>query len=156
MCCKTQAQYLFIYLFSFQPFIDQRLASLTGSFFKQSIFKQILTEGILVCVQLSGQKFCNIIMFTMIKPCLYFHCFFLSGEKYVMTVFGVLNFGDQGNTACVNIYMHVMSKTFLFFICFLPSITIFSTWRFFLYQWYKLYCCHAVRGRQSIICHSNK
>lgn len=50
MCCKTQAQYLFIYLFSFQPFIDQRLASLTGSFFKQSIFKQILTEGILVCV----------------------------------------------------------------------------------------------------------
>lgn len=53
-------------------------------------------------------------MFTMIKPCLYFHCFFLSGEKYVMTVFGVLNFGDQGNTACVNIYMHVMSKTFLF------------------------------------------
>lgn len=31
-----------------------------------------------------------------------------------MTVFGVLNFGDQGNTACVNIYMHVMSKTFLF------------------------------------------
>lgn len=45
-----------------------------------------------------------------------------------MTVFGVLNFGDQGNTctvtACVNIYMHVMSKTFLFFICFLPFITI--------------------------------
>lgn len=112
MCCKTQAKYL--YLFSFQPFIDQRLASLTGSFFKQSIFKQILTEGILVCVQHSGQTFCNIIMFTMIKPCLYFHCFFLSGEKYVMTVFGVLNFGDQGNTACVNIYMHVMSKTFLF------------------------------------------
>lgn len=32
----------------------------------------------------------------------------------MMTVFGVLNFGDQGNTACVNIYMHVMSKTFLF------------------------------------------
>lgn len=39
-----------LYLFSFQPFIDRRLASLTGSFFKQSIFKQILTEGILVCV----------------------------------------------------------------------------------------------------------
>lgn len=50
-----------------------------------------------------------------------------------MTVFGVLNFGDQGNTctACVNIYMHVMSKTFFIFICFLPSITLFSTWRFF-------------------------
>lgn len=41
-----------------------------------------------------------------------------------MTVFGVLNFGDQGNTACVNIYMHVMSNITLFFICFLPFITI--------------------------------
>lgn len=68
-----------------------------------------------------------------------------------MTVFGVLNFGDQGNTACVNIYMHVMSKTFLFFICFLPFITI--QYGDFLYQWYKIYCCHAIRGKQSIICH---
>lgn len=51
-----------------KPFIDQRLASLTGSFFKQSIFKQILTEG----------------------------------EKYVMTVFGVLNFGDQGVYDIIN------------------------------------------------------
>ena len=31
---------------SFQSFIDWRLAALTGSFFKQSIFKQLLTEGI--------------------------------------------------------------------------------------------------------------
>ena len=30
----------------FQSFIDWRLAALTGSFFKQSIFKQLLTEGI--------------------------------------------------------------------------------------------------------------
>ncbi|XP_048747801.2 protein RFT1 homolog isoform X2 [Ostrea edulis] len=45
-----------------KSFVDWRLASLTGSFFKQSIFKQLLTEG----------------------------------EKYIMTVFGVLNFGDQG------------------------------------------------------------
>ncbi|XP_078310387.1 man(5)GlcNAc(2)-PP-dolichol translocation protein RFT1-like isoform X3 [Crassostrea virginica] len=45
-----------------KSFIDWRLAALTGSFFKQSIFKQLLTEG----------------------------------EKYIMTIFGVLNFGDQG------------------------------------------------------------
>ena len=31
---------------SFQSFIDWRLAALTRSFFKQSIFKQLLTEGI--------------------------------------------------------------------------------------------------------------
>lgn len=60
-------------------------------------------------------------MFTMLKQCLYSLCsFFLSGEKYVMTVFGVLNFGDQGNTACKNtyMYMHVMSKTILFSLVF--------------------------------------
>ncbi|XP_062578377.1 protein RFT1 homolog isoform X3 [Saccostrea cucullata] len=44
-----------------KSFVDWRLVSLTRSFFKQSIFKQILTEG----------------------------------EKYIMTVFGVLSFGDQ-------------------------------------------------------------
>lgn len=73
-----------------------------------------------------------------------------------MTVFGVLNFGDQGNTACVNIYMHVMSKTFLFSFVFYLLLLYSVHGDFFLYQWYKLYCCHAVRGRQSIICHSNK
>lgn len=88
-----------------------------------------------------------------VKTMLIFYLlFFLSGEKYVMTVFGVLNFGDQGNTctACVNIYMHVMSKKIYFHL-------------FFTFNYYTLhgdflsgYCCHAIRGRQSIICHSNK
>lgn len=58
-----------------------------------------------------------------------------------MTVFGVLNFGDQGNAACVNIYMHVMSKKKFIFICFFTFIN-YSVNGDFFYQWYKIYCCH--------------
>lgn len=86
-----------------------------------------------------------------VQTMLIFSLLFLSGEKYVMTVFGVFNFGDQGNTACVNIYMHVMSKKNYFHLFF--TFYYYSVHGDFFYQWYNIYFCHAIRGKQSIICH---
>ncbi|XP_061171320.1 protein RFT1 homolog isoform X1 [Saccostrea echinata] len=75
-----------------KSFVDWRLVSLTRSFFKQSIFKQLLTEG----------------------------------EKYIMTVFGVLSFGDQGVYDIINnlgsmaprfIFLPIEESSRLFFSC---------------------------------------
>ncbi|XP_060078997.1 protein RFT1 homolog [Ylistrum balloti] len=51
-----------------KKYLDDYMVSLTGSFFKQSLLKQFLTEG----------------------------------EKYVMTLFNVFNFGDQGIYDVIN------------------------------------------------------
>lgn len=58
-----------------------------------------------------------------------------------MTVFGVLNFGDQGNTACENLCACFnLSNTFFFHL--------FSTFYYYSihdkkYQSYKIYCCQS-------------
>ena len=71
-------------------FIDTELANLTWSFFQQSFFKQILTEG----------------------------------EKYVMTFFDVLSYGDQGIYDIINnlgslaarlIFLNIEESSFLYF-----------------------------------------
>lgn len=86
---------------TFQSFVDWRLASLTGSFFKQSIFKQLLTEGnlndIFIMVKFLIKKKVHVEKEMVVETVINIITICSLGEKYIMTVFGVLNFGDQGN-----------------------------------------------------------
>ena len=67
---------------------------LSWSFFKQSFLKQILTDGT-HCIFVS--------LYVCMYVCVYvFHVLsyvsLSQGERYVMTIFGVLSFAEQGET----------------------------------------------------------
>lgn len=102
---------------TFQQWFDSYLTHLSWSFFKQSLLKQILTDGgpytsLLHCLPYTSLSpsytlspslslplllYLSLSFYNPLSPqlltCVPFLC---AGERYVMTLFGVLNFAEQG------------------------------------------------------------